>query len=1208
MEFIEKMASYWTRSVAALSWTGNTVVYPLTATYSYLKGQKSSDEEVPAQPPAQPPAARPTWTARALNRGAHAIGGYIPQAAPVLQAMLDGAIEEKERAEARALETQYCQHCREELVPEASEKRIEEEEDEELGAPPLLQTLLSHLEGDYAWLIPSFMISSFAVVMRNFVTGLIDSTQHALHCRDLHEGFTSILEDLTAFLTNKRDQEDEGVQELTSILRRILRLLRNNPQLHIYANGIRLPDLAPSTKSVSSEKLDDLLQKNLSGLEEEAPAETLSLEEKKRLLDEEKERFIQNTTHFLTTKIFHETICRLDLPDKNKIYFNLARGARGDNPNQALKAAINGSLREHEVNAFLRGIVYLTYPLISYLLERFVQRLISICYEEITTYIEENTQNEDRIAEFKNTLLMRLTSFLSIDQGVYRTIAHPETVMTGSIQEMRCHDLDSQESNQGYTSRELYTACAEILIQKCTGNFFLSWLFRNIIGNKDTLVEALINNSVSSIVDAQGYTHALNTLLIQQLEEALTKLRRSSSSESDVSDFSEKKKEELVAFVKNLFEDLKLNRAADTIPELRAALEPNGLKEAVDNMITEEVIASITHTLASLISSMLSEEKLVDLALQFTRTINQIYDEPGEGPTEEEIKHTEARVSLLAERLIDLSVTQAIQEKMELGPLREQQEINRQIRLLQEEVHGFASKASESLETTGIKEPPFEEAQTALLQKLIQETKHHIIRLTRQLSEVRTLPIPEQSRSHLENLYNQVTHELTPYRKALKHLEQHHSNALRLQSLKRFLEQLQADHEQLAPLIDHSSEEIRDEVTTYQQRSLLYQALLLTLRRSLNAMRLILPPEFKDAIDTLINAPLFSILPLQTALAQVRFAKAQEGEESLIRSIHQRKKQALEQRAQVHSTSDAIRMFFLSHNPVEQRALTHDIQRLRTQNARYGADRLNGILDALTLRSDSAEEIDEQLEGYLTALQAYKEEKEGLFEAEKEKTIRYHQEALENVSGHLETLAELLETAYEEVEETLSETQKQIEQITLNSQPVDPPLYQAKIAAEAFYQLMIQPHPLPKKCTAAFEHLKSALEALGTPIEGIEWITKAEIPSDPEEKKEWVSEIMVEWSSQKTSGDFFNKINDLIDKINIQIEEASTSNAFLPQSYANIKLFDLHLLQNTAAYVVASQVESHIDGLKIFIRQPTTYKYALHHLVLIPYAQQFQFV
>lgn len=1171
---------------------------PITSTYYSYAGPTAPHRPLPApQPLPSAPQEKPTWTARALGKGAKTLGGYIPQALPILQAIKEGAEEAKKRSDelaaAQALERQYCKNCRIELIPEKKEEVLEEQFEDNLNIPSLLKTFLSHLESDYAWLVPSFIVSSFAIMMRDFVVNVNAAIQHELHCGEIKHQFAKIAEELEQFLANHREQEDEGVQELTALLRRILHILQDNPHLHVYTNGIRLPDLAIAETSVSSEELDDLLQKNISGLKEEMPVEALSLTEKKEQLDQERDRFIQNTTHFLTTKIFHETICRLSLP--NTLYFDIARKARGDNPNATLKAEINQSLREQEVNIFLRGIVYLTYPLLSYLLNYFIQRLISTCYEEIDAYIGEITATPDDTARFQNAILTRLTDFLSIDQGVYRTIASPKTVMTGSIQKMRCDLLDSQESNQGYTSRELYTVCTEILIERCTGNFFLSWLFRNIIGNKDTIVEALINNGVGSLVDAQGYTHALNTLLVQQLEEALSKLRRSSDSDSELPDFSETKREELLIFVKNLFEDLKLNRAADTLPELQAALKPNTLTEVVDNMITEEVIASITHNLASLISSMISREKLVDLALQFTQTINKIYDEPGEALDEEEAKHTEARVSLLMERLVNLSVTRAIQEKIEFGPIREQQETNRRILQLQQEAQFFSTQISSRLKAAGIEEPPFTAEQTLLLQSISQETKHHIIRLTQQLSEIRMLPIPEQSRIHLENLYLEITKQLTPYRRALKHLKQYHSHALQLQSLKSFLEQFRENHRQLADLANHSAEEIETEVLDYQRQLLLSQAHLPLIGRTLTSMASILSPEYKGAVDILIEAPPLPIAPMQNALTQLRFAKAQEEENGPIHFIHQTRKQVLEQEEQARSASNAAQIFLIQHNPMQKRALAQNIQQLRNQNIFHGAARLNGALDVLAFDSTTSKEADTNLQTYLKALETYKQEKQATFDTEQQKILQQHHEALSQVAEHLNTLEEQLLVTYQNAVKAFEETQTHIDTIALTSQAINPSLYEAKAAAEAFYQILQHPRPSYKICIAAFERFKQTLDPLED-MDNIDWVDAIEIPSNHEERKKWPQPDTKEAMLEQLSG--------FIDAINQKIE-SEAPDLFAQQSYANIELLDLHSLQNAAAYVVSNRVHHLITGLKAFARQPTTYKYGfLHHGTLIPLAQK----
>ncbi len=220
------------------------------------------------------------------------------------------------------------------------------------------------------------------------------------------------------------------------------------------------------------------------------------------------------------------------------------------------------------------------------------------------------------------------------------------------------------------------------------------------------LVRQLVDQGTGALKDNNGYTHALNTVIREQLEEIWQMLqeeqanRQNPTSPSSDANLSQARKDELKALVKNLFEILNKSKC-DTLDELRALIEGKSIgakvNKAIDDVFIEEVIEKITNIIAVAIQSLIKEDQLQKLAYKFAYLANCSY-EVGEPITKKQMKDEEHRIEELCGQILQTSIETAVAEQFDFTGKKQLEEANRYIQGIQTRSTEFFQKTKKNLE------------------------------------------------------------------------------------------------------------------------------------------------------------------------------------------------------------------------------------------------------------------------------------------------------------------------------------------------------------------------------------------------------------------------------------------------------------------------------------------------------------------------------
>jgi hypothetical protein len=279
------------------------------------------------------------------------------------------------------------------------------------------------------------------------------------------------------------------------------------------------------------------------------------------------------------------------------------------------------------------------------------------------------------------------TRYLVILGGAYRSIAASQE--DGLPEEMLKSELEKSKSNLGFDTKELYSEFAQEVIEKSAGSSIMTWIAKKLIGDPEKIVREIVDKATGALQDTKGYTHALNSVISEQLEEILKMLQEESSRrQNDLgtsdSNLSEVKKDELAALVKNLFEILSKSKC-DTLDELRELLKGKllsaNVNKAVDDLFIEDVIEKVTNIIAVTIQLMIKKDQLQKLTYKFANLANSTF-ELSRIPTLEEMKTEEGKIAKFCGQILQLSVETAVEEKFDFSGKKQQNESNRYIQEL----------------------------------------------------------------------------------------------------------------------------------------------------------------------------------------------------------------------------------------------------------------------------------------------------------------------------------------------------------------------------------------------------------------------------------------------------------------------------------------------------------------------------------------------
>ncbi len=459
-------------------------------------------------------------------------------------------------------------------------------------------------------------------------------------------------------------------------------------KIHIHGIPIPIPTFG-SGKTGKVGNAEEVYFDNLNILRDainEAPAEHDN-QNWEKLAEDEKNKLVGNLTKFLTMKHIYEDVCGLKSSDE-LFYTRLLTDSRKkgiEAPDDELKNLFFEKLKDDNVSVFMRIWAHLQYFFFGQIVKSNVQKASDIYFKEVFNYIKQHTG--EHFSSLRNETTSNFTRYLSILGGAYKTIANnPQS--TGRIEDMIKTELEKKEANLGLSSEELYLKFSEIVINKTLGTGISGWLGKKFIKNPEEIVRAIVDKSTDSIRDAQGYTHALNSVILEQLEEIWKLLRTEISQQNDPaskkqsnpdSKLSELKKSELSALVKNLFEILSKSKCqtTDELDKLlKGELWSDKANKAIDDFFIQDVIEKVTNLLAVCVQSLAEEKQLQKLTYKFASLVNRTF-EMGQEVTVKQMQDEEHRIAELSNQILRFAINNAVEDKFDLSGIKQQKETNR---------------------------------------------------------------------------------------------------------------------------------------------------------------------------------------------------------------------------------------------------------------------------------------------------------------------------------------------------------------------------------------------------------------------------------------------------------------------------------------------------------------------------------------------------
>ncbi len=1027
---------------------------------------------------------------------------------------------------------------------------------------------------------------------------LLYALEGSLESIEGREDFTrprEMLKSLIAQVT--RLQTSGSITELQRAIKSSLDLFNT---VKIYINGFRVPRIGTLGEAV--EDPETAFLSNISQLRtalERSPG-TNSDEEVdwKVKAQEEKQKFVDNTTKYLAIKLIYEQVCRLT-PVSDHMYFTLIRdAARQEDPSSALKDAFFRQLQNANVGWFKRAIAHAAYFIFSYVLNRFIQNLSSTYLEEAFKFIDENKDND--FLMLKNMLINNFTRYLTILGGAYERIAHnPQP--GNRLSEMLKWELDKPECNLGQSTSDLYSNFAAEVINKCTGNRFVSWLFKKFVGNEETIVNAIVNQSIGSLMDTNGYTHALNCVVVEQLQEVLTTMqeeyaqaqRDGTSVHQDT--FSKHKKSELTGLVKNLFEVLQKSKC-QTKDELRDVVDGKSLAQnavkLVDALFIQDVIENVTNIIALTIGDLVKEDQLHKLTYKFTKLVNTVY-EAGESYTLDEVSAKERELTELTDRILNLSILTAVEEKFDFTGTKEQQETNRQIGDLRRKTEELTEAASRDLEALAASPDLNSVESTTKLKTAMQEALAYETECSTASFEAKGSQLSADNKEELKVRYLAVAQNSGPYieqisrmRNAQKQIEEHAQLHPKLQAM------LQINQDITRRLCDNTH--------TLEDMSWARAQIEILEHHLEQANRIRNQAALTERLTESIGELASSLNELHHLLNIMQFALEQGTVTSLATQIVDLKKEsfgALILPATIRKNIELLKTQIRSLNDDNlSRELFVQIEAIQNSSFQEKLDSAFAEFRRLSLESfqQSAAQVNkkkEQIRVKTTRIQELINGSHLLDMNYVQTRMQTMRESLVAARQSIDLMKRSCESADARLVDAETKALALKKAIKTNIESAEVPRFAAQLSA-SIQTLMEQEDSVFERSALTVDHKEALLDTQF-------FLNELQHQAFPEQDAEAREEII-----ERLKKDALRNLAPALEILSIHTAEQSQHNAFKPVAYVNKAFIDMNSFKNWATELVFGRVKDHVDGLMQFIRREDTYKFGLtNHMLLIPYLQ-----
>ena len=309
----------------------------------------------------------------------------------------------------------------------------------------------------------------------------------------------------------------------------------------------------------------------------------------------------------------------------------------------AIKEALFVELENAGVNRVGRFFANRVYDFLNSFFNNFIRNVSATYLREAIKLIEEGRKSN--FNTLKQTSINNFTRYLTVLGGVYKQIAKNDSP-DESLPKMRRAGLEKPESNCHYSIPDLYANFAEIIIDKYAengsiGRMVTGWIVKTILFmNREKLADAILHKTAGSLMDANGYTHALTTVMVEHMKKIRNMIEEKHGSKntegpsSHKAAYSSQKKLEIAGLLENLFEILQKSKCL-TQDKLTAHLEGKSLTrniiKTVDDLFIPGVIEEITNIAALATETAIDENHINKLTYTFAQLVNDVYKE-GKSP------------------------------------------------------------------------------------------------------------------------------------------------------------------------------------------------------------------------------------------------------------------------------------------------------------------------------------------------------------------------------------------------------------------------------------------------------------------------------------------------------------------------------------------------------------------------------------------------
>jgi hypothetical protein len=561
--------------------------------------------------------------------------------------------------------------------------------------------------------------------------------------------------------------------------------------LKLYVNGFSIPQMGSSTErrpSAESNYLD-----NIARLQEVTDPAVKEPENQhwESLANTEKNKFFENMGDLLTVQTVFEKVC--GKPSNNKFYLSILSEARkkGKDSKSELKRLFFQALDKENIGFFTKIFAQILYYFYGEVINKFATEASNIYFKEIFQYIKAHKAEE--FTTLRNQITTNFTRYLTILGSAYENIAKQPA--TGTLEEMLREELEKKESNLGFETKELYIEFMLSVLKKplnlnfiprffpsFISKFFsntLSWVVGKLIGNPEQIVRAVIDKTAESLQDTRGYTHALNTVIHEQLSKIWKMLQvndlNDQNGRTKISlEMSDIKKDQLAKLVKNLFEVLRKTQC-HTIAELRESCTSNRpsdhVNKAIDDLFIDDVVKEVSYLLAVSIQSFTEKDQLEKLTYDLARLANRTFEIDEDKITLDALNRQEREISALYEKILRFATRDAVKKKFDISGEKQQNQTNHLIQELRDRCLTYFTKAAQDL-TELLKTPDIATVKDKI-DKFVKEAMDFQSRCYDSHFQIKSLEINSDNRNEVANRYLGIAEQSKLFVEAVGSLKQH---------------------------------------------------------------------------------------------------------------------------------------------------------------------------------------------------------------------------------------------------------------------------------------------------------------------------------------------------------------------------------------------------------------------------------------------------